>query len=842
MKTSTPKINNQFKRNWDLLSQWIEIIASLLLLLFLLFFSYTELILKPDIGISINWNTGIITSVEEQAEDYFQVNDQILTINGVPTDEFKNSASGNPITEAAEGDSLEFVLLREEEEIQVVYQKPPQENLIFLQIISGDWILPYPFLAAGMITVLFIRPRTPTRTLLILFFYTFAVWISAGLISSTGYWASPTIMRVGLWLLVPIAFQLHWRFPTPFNFSRKWINIISYTIFTGIAITAIIRAEKTNYYLVAFIGMVITSFTILVIKYFRFKENRRILKSILLAYLLAVLPLLLMVILMLCKSAPLKGNIALLGLTAIPGFYFFSGYRIHIKREIRRVNSALRFFTVSIIINFVINFIIILLPSRLVNTTVISCISFITIVLISLTGFGILLIIPALANDQVDLFKSETNSLRLSANRAAAFIIYLVVTSALSLGLNSQLIIPQGWQIQDIIISALINVILVSVSILLYRHYQKLFDKIVLGIQLPPEELIRDYALSISNCLEIKALKALIKEEILPSLLIRESILLYTKGSSKVNMLFSTGLSKAEIDWVKDSCKNCLPNADEENILTSIQTNSSWIRLAAPLKVKGKVVGIWCFGRKDPNDIYNPDFIKDLHSLANQTTLAMLNIHQAELLQSLYNANVNRQEEEKATLARDLHDVLLPSINYLVDLQENDCPPEEFEQAVQRINNKIRDMMSGLRPTTLDMGLAIALEELADEPEAQIGGKINIQTDISILEPYKYDKNVELHLYRMAQQASQNALEHAQASSIIIRGSLSPDTIDLYIEDDGIGFSIDRTPNLSNLIAKHHFGLSNMFERAKIINAEVSINSRVNQGTNIHIHWSEGNL
>ncbi len=387
-------------------------------------------------------------------------------------------------------------------------------------------------------------------------------------------------------------------------------------------------------------------------------------------------------------------------------------------------------------------------------------------------------------------------------------------------------------------LSSLINVVLISLSVLSYKPYRKLFDRIVLGIQQPPEELIRGYALSISTSLEKEALATLIKEEILPSLLIRESMLVYIEDSPQIKTLFSTGLADLDIKQVEEIFKQSLPDIKENQILESLQMNASWVRVTVPLKSKGKIIGVWCFGRKEPSEIYGPDLNKDLNSLANQTTLALLNIHQAELLHALYNANVIRQEEEKADLSRDLHDVLLPSINYLVDLQENACPPDEFEQAVQRINNMIRDLMSGLRPATLDLGLAIALEELADEPESQIGGVIEIQTQLTIPEPVKYDKDAELHLYRMVQQASRNALEHAQAKKILIRGSLSPDAVDLHVEDDGIGFQIDGTPNLSNLIAKHHFGLTNIYERAKIINAEVAIDSQVNGGTRIHIFWS----
>jgi signal transduction histidine kinase len=378
--------------------------------------------------------------------------------------------------------------------------------------------------------------------------------------------------------------------------------------------------------------------------------------------------------------------------------------------------------------------------------------------------------------------------------------------------------------------------VITGLSVLLYRYYRKAFERIVLGIKHPPEGLIRNYAQRITNSLDHNALANLLKEEILPSLLIRESVLYYFDDHSEVKSLFKIGVSERDLQNFTNTAQ--VRTLAEESLRQDIQKQMPWVRLALPLRFESETVGVWCFGRKDPNEIYTPEFTEDLRSMANQTTLALLNIRQRILLQALYNANVDRQEEEKTGIARDLHDVLLPSLGYLVELQSNKCDLVEFEHAVQRINNMIREIMSGLRPSTLDMGLNIALEELADEPEAQIGGKFDIHTHLTVPEPVNYDNKAELHLYRMVQQASRNALEHAQANSIQIYGTLLRDSLNIHIEDDGIGFPFEGMPDLSTLIANRHFGLANIFERAEIINATVKIDSRPNEGTCVHIFWS----
>jgi signal transduction histidine kinase len=93
----------------------------------------------------------------------------------------------------------------------------------------------------------------------------------------------------------------------------------------------------------------------------------------------------------------------------------------------------------------------------------------------------------------------------------------------------------------------------------------------------------------------------------------------------------------------------------------------------------------------------------------------------------------------------------------------------------------------------------------------------------------------ELYLFRIIQEACENALQHGQADTILISGRLDPQQIDLLIEDNGIGFDAAESLELSNLIAKEHFGLVGMVERAKLINAEIHLDSAPGAGTRIRI-------
>ncbi len=816
--------------------QWLELILSILVLLLLLLFGYTDIFLKPYLGFLINLNSGLITNVDVPAENYFKIDDLVISINNIPLSEAVDSIRTNPIIQTKVGDLIHFTLIRNNNQLEVDFPKPDQGEEQLLHVLSGDWILPFPFFAAGLITILFIRPRSATRTLLYLYFYFFAIWVSSGLISSYNYWGSSMVMRIFIWLSVPISIHLHWLFPKPFP---KW-GKITYFLVYGLPISMIVLEFlgllPDNSYLVGFLIIILSALSMLMIKFFRFKELRPIMRNLLLAYFLSVLPLIIMAVFMIFESVLPQSNIALIGLTAIPGFYFFTAYRTSLKRDMPRVNVAMRLFTGGILFEFILTFLILVLKPELVYSTVIYFLSFITIVIIGITGLGVLLIMPALANDQVNLFQNESFSLRFSANRAAAFINFILLIAPFNLLLLILIPDNQTRPFIDILVMAFISVVLTGSSILFYGTFQKIFDRFILGIHLPPEELVHNFTQRITASLDNEDLAKLIKLEIIPSLLIRESVLYIFSDESHPEILFTTGIR--EIDLAPLSKITAITDLPGGPFTAQITGLMPWINQIIRLDFEDQLLGIWCLGRKDPNNIYSQEFITILQTLASQITLAILNIRQRNLLQSLYNVNVERQETEKANIARDLHDVLLPCLGYLVELQGSDTDIKEFEQAVQQINDMIREIMSGLRPTSLDMGLDVAIEELADQPKAQIGGEIQIHTEIHVPKPVNYDRNVELHLYRIVQQACRNTLEHAQANSILILGKLEEDRIDLSVQDDGIGFPIEGMPKLSDMLANHHFGLANIFERAKIIGATVSFESKPNTGTKLHIVWN----
>jgi two-component system sensor histidine kinase DegS len=96
-------------------------------------------------------------------------------------------------------------------------------------------------------------------------------------------------------------------------------------------------------------------------------------------------------------------------------------------------------------------------------------------------------------------------------------------------------------------------------------------------------------------------------------------------------------------------------------------------------------------------------------------------------------------------------------------------------------------------------------------------------------------------MYRIVQEACENALKYAQGTSIHITGELSLDRIDIKVADDGIGFKDGVALRLDEMVANRHYGLAGMHERAELIGAVIRIESRPSEGTQVHILWNAKN-
>lgn len=253
--------------------------------------------------------------------------------------------------------------------------------------------------------------------------------------------------------------------------------------------------------------------------------------------------------------------------------------------------------------------------------------------------------------------------------------------------------------------------------------------------------------------------------------------------------------------------------------------------LGVPMRARGKVVGVFSILAQSKRE-FRSDEVALLGSIADQVGVAVENARlyqQAEQLAIL---------EERQRLAQDLHDSVTQSLYSLTLLAEasrrlmklgNLEQAEDYlirlgEAALESLK-EMRLLVYNLRSSALDEGLVVALQQRLAAVERRAGVKATlIASDFKKLPPL-----VEESLYRIAQEALNNAIKHAKADSVMIRISTVNNHIKLEIEDDGIGFDPKKVDSRQGM------GLTNMNERVKRIGGNLEILSSYNNGTRISV-------
>ncbi|KMV31321.1 histidine kinase [Photobacterium swingsii] len=189
--------------------------------------------------------------------------------------------------------------------------------------------------------------------------------------------------------------------------------------------------------------------------------------------------------------------------------------------------------------------------------------------------------------------------------------------------------------------------------------------------------------------------------------------------------------------------------------------------------------------------------------------------------------------EERATIARELHDSLAQSLSYLkiqVTLLKRQLAKQEHEHAEQiiaEIDNglsgaytQLRELLSTFRLTIKEANFGEALVEMMKPLDEQSDAMIIVDNQLSSL---NLDAHRQVHLLQLIREATLNAIKHAQADEIIITCQQQDEQVNITICDDGLGF--DQSNEKLN-----HYGLAIMAERADRLNGKVTITSEPEQG------------
>jgi len=149
-------------------------------------------------------------------------------------------------------------------------------------------------------------------------------------------------------------------------------------------------------------------------------------------------------------------------------------------------------------------------------------------------------------------------------------------------------------------------------------------------------------------------------------------------------------------------------------------------------------------------------------------------------------------------------------------------------QAVEALE-QLRRCARDLRPRILDdLGLAAALEWMAEDMEENYGIKAYVEV---ISNEGALPAEVQLLLFRIAQEALSNIRRHAEASTAIVKLEFGGDTISLTVSDNGKGFELPQ--RIEDLASVGKLGIMGMSERARLLSGTLEIKSELGKGTQV---------
>jgi len=199
------------------------------------------------------------------------------------------------------------------------------------------------------------------------------------------------------------------------------------------------------------------------------------------------------------------------------------------------------------------------------------------------------------------------------------------------------------------------------------------------------------------------------------------------------------------------------------------------------------------------------------------------------------------QEEERKRIARELHD---DTMQYLVVLareldelaysskamsDEEKAKLENLRQQTTGILEGVRRLSHDLRPATLDrLGLLPALEWLA----SQVPAGMNIEVKAYGTEK-RLPAEVELVLFRIAQEALSNVRRHSQATEAEVKVEFEDKKTRITVRDNGKGFTLPGT--MGDLVKGGRLGLAGMQERIQLLNGILKVESQPGKGTTVTV-------
>lgn len=194
-------------------------------------------------------------------------------------------------------------------------------------------------------------------------------------------------------------------------------------------------------------------------------------------------------------------------------------------------------------------------------------------------------------------------------------------------------------------------------------------------------------------------------------------------------------------------------------------------------------------------------------------------------------AEIAAMEKERGRIAHDLHDSvgpLLSVIKFSIDgveciKREDEVQIKSATRQIDELTEQMRNIAINLMPAALlRKGVVTAAAEFLAKIESGTG--MHIKFTHSLVSPV--DKDQGIHIFRLLQEVTHNAVKHARASELIVRLEEKKDRLCLFLKDNGIGFNYDQKKDSSA-----GFGLRSVKSRVELMGGSMRVESRKGIGS-----------
>jgi signal transduction histidine kinase len=550
---------------------WVPAIFAAAALAVCIFYTYALVAWVPAPGFNALNDTWDVVSVDSEVigRNSILPGDRLLQIGSLTPQEYLANRTSQPFGGTQPGDVVRLVRQRNGQNTIVEWLMP---TISLSEVVSRLSVsLPAViFFIVGFLIHLLLRPRNQEWLLLVTFCYTTAIWLALGVVSSTGVAGSSPGLHATTWLFCAILLDLHLTFPRSIwqRHSRMLRPVLYGLAGVGAALELMSALPRSAYYVPLLLALLASLGLLIYHRQFGTSADGRTAAGLMLFGVgLALGPGVLLTVvpalLQHASSSTLSGYLSLFPIPLFPLFYAYAIYK-------RRLGS---------------------LEFR--------------------------------ANRWLSLYA-------FLALYLTALVLVLVLGQA---GLGP---VSGGFLAYSILVAG----IFVAFGSSARTAFQRFADRVAYGSRDIPENLVHMLANQIPTAHSRAALARLLAERITPSLFIRQSAL-YLFNDGAPDQLYANGLGSAETQLAPEDIQALVagaghyrPEMSDAAPDTGAPGTSAagapaaarWVLLAITLKLEQTPLGIWLFGRRDPDDYYPQRDIELLSTLASQVALASENL------------------------------------------------------------------------------------------------------------------------------------------------------------------------------------------------------------------------